>query len=132
MHPPRRCCGGRGDRTLQHGPCSWSTSRQCTPRASRWRPPLGRATCGGARPYAQQGTACRGPLPTCPCPEVGTMPIYGYTAACRRRAGRGPERNGEEDQPRGERGRSIALWWLVLYPHFRATIQTPSRSWIGG
>jgi len=50
------------------------------------------------------GVRWQGPLPTCPCPVVGSMPIAGHAAACRRRAGRGPERQGEAEQtPEGAR-----------------------------
>src|SRR6266478_1865540 len=38
----------------------------------------GRATCGGGRRYGNQRTDGRAPMPTCPCPAVGTMPISGW------------------------------------------------------
>ena len=78
--PPGRG-GVRGDRALPHGPRSLSTSRQCTPRASRGRRTLGRATCGGAGPSAPREPAGRAPLPTRPCPVVGTMPMGRHPAA---------------------------------------------------
>jgi hypothetical protein len=46
------------------------------------------------------------------------MTIAGYSAACRRRADRGPKRNGEEDQSRGERGRSVSPYGGCLIPKF--------------
>ena len=65
----------------QHGLRSLSTPRSCMSRASRGRPPRGRAPCCGARPSAPWGTTCRGFVPTCPCPAVGRLPIVGQAAA---------------------------------------------------
>src|SRR5262249_25228413 len=71
---------GGGDRALQPSPRSLSTSRQCTPRASRGRRTLGRATCGGAGPSAPREPAGRPPYPRvpaqrwAPCQWVGTRP----------------------------------------------------------